>query len=194
MNIHHFPPFWQHGQNVSRCDKLVNITLFGMCLQKMVLRSVSCQPDDQKWQICLRTVDFFRIDTWKSILQGKNEHIQNVYSIGFWFCLMWDFCASSWDCEIVLKTVSLTLKPWDLRGLQGMSFLFNVWFSVRLPLQPFNRQMFWEKFYHCSYVVLKCWQLPYYNSWGPLTISKCLSQLNSSCVAMSLILLLPFFS
>ena len=30
-----------------------------------------------------------------------------VYSIGLWICLPWDFCASSWDHEIVLKTVRL---------------------------------------------------------------------------------------
>ena len=30
-----------------------------------------------------------------------------MYSISFWICLPWDFCASSWDHEIVLKTVRL---------------------------------------------------------------------------------------
>ena len=30
-----------------------------------------------------------------------------MYSIGLWICLPWDFCASSWDHEIVLKTVRL---------------------------------------------------------------------------------------
>ena len=133
MNIRHFPPFWQHGQNVSRCDKLVMITLFGMCFQQNGFEVCILSTRWSKWQICLRTVDFFRIDAWKSILRGKNEHIQNVYSIGFWICLMWDFCASSWDCEIVFKTVSLMAKPWDLRGLQVMSFHFNVWVSVRQP-------------------------------------------------------------
>ena len=74
----------------------------------MVLRSVSCQQDNQLiLQICLRTVDFYRIDAWKSILQGKNENILEVYSINLWICLPWDFCASSWDRKIVLKTVRL---------------------------------------------------------------------------------------
>ena len=79
----------------------------------MVLRSVSCQQDNQLiWQIFLRTVDFYRIDAWKSILQGKNENILEVYSISLWICLPWDFCASSWD-----RTILLSSKPWDLRGL-----------------------------------------------------------------------------
>ena len=30
-----------------------------------------------------------------------------MYSIGLWICLPWDFCASSWDHEIVLKTMRL---------------------------------------------------------------------------------------
>ena len=52
-------------------------------------------------------MDFYIIDAWKSIFQDKNENIQKVYSIGLWICLPWDFCASSWDREIVLKTVRL---------------------------------------------------------------------------------------
>ena len=37
---------------------------------------MSCQPVDQIRQIYLRIVDFYRISTRKSILQGKNENIQ----------------------------------------------------------------------------------------------------------------------
>ena len=57
--------------------------------------------------ICLRTVDFYISDAWKSIFRGKNENIQKVYSIGLWICLLWDFCASWWDHETVLRTVRL---------------------------------------------------------------------------------------
>ena len=67
----------------------LTITLFGICLLNMVLRSVSRQQDDQMWQICLGTVDFYRIDAWKSILQGKAEFILKVYPIGFWICGIW---------------------------------------------------------------------------------------------------------
>ena len=65
--------------------------------------------------------DFYRIDAWKSILQGKNENIQKVYSIGLWICLPWDFCASSWDCEIVLKTVRLETSGRAVNWLQSCS-------------------------------------------------------------------------
>ena len=57
----------------------------------------------------MRTVNFYIIDTWKLIFPGKNENVQKVYSIGLWICLPWDFCPSSWDHEIVLKTVRSAL-------------------------------------------------------------------------------------
>ena len=52
------------------------ITLFGICLLNMAVRFVSCQPINQIRQICLRTLDFYRIGTRKSIGQDKNENIQ----------------------------------------------------------------------------------------------------------------------
>ena len=93
MNFHRFPPFWHHVRNVSKCDKLVTITLFGIYLVNKMIKY-----DESRW-ICLRTVDFYISDAWKSIFWGKNENIQKVYSIGLWICLPWDFCASSWDHE-----------------------------------------------------------------------------------------------
>ena len=93
MNFHPFPPFWHHVRNVSKCDKLVTITLFGIYLVNKMIKY-----DESRW-ICLRTVDFYISDAWKSIFRGKNENIQKVYSIGLWICLPWDFCASSWDHE-----------------------------------------------------------------------------------------------
>ena len=33
--------------------------------------------DEYAWEL-----DFYIIDAWKSIFQGKNENIQKVYSIG----------------------------------------------------------------------------------------------------------------
>ena len=101
MNFPCFPPFWHCVRNVSKCDKLVTITLFGFCLVNKMIKY-----DEWRW-ICLRTVDFYIIDAWKSLFRGKNENIQKVYSIGLWICLPWDFCASSWDYEIVLKTMRL---------------------------------------------------------------------------------------
>ena len=100
MNVHRFPPFWQHGRNVSRCDKVVTITLLIWYLSSKYGFEVRILSTRQIWQICLKTMNFYRIDTWKSLLQGKNENIQKVYSIGLWICLPWDFCASSWqwDC------------------------------------------------------------------------------------------------
>ena len=101
MNFHRIPPFWHRIWNISKCDKLLMITLFGIYLVNKTIKY-----DEWRW-ICLRTVDFYISDAWKSIFRGKNENIQKVYSIGLWICLPWDFCASSWDHEIVLKTVRL---------------------------------------------------------------------------------------
>ena len=110
MNFHHFPPFWHSVWNVSKCDKLVTITSFGIYLVNKTIKY-----DEKRW-ICLRTVDFYIIEAWKSLFQGKNENTQKVYSIGFWICLPWDFCASSWDREIVLKTVRLERSALGLGG------------------------------------------------------------------------------
>ena len=101
MNFHHIPPFWHRIWNISKCDKLLMITLFGIYLVNKTIKY-----DEWRW-ICLRTVDFYISDAWKSIFRGKNENIQKVYSIGLWICLLWDFCASSWDHETVLRTVRL---------------------------------------------------------------------------------------
>ena len=94
-----FPAIWQHGQNVSRCDKLVTITLLGICLLNMVLRSISCQQEDQIRQIFLRNVDFYRIDAWKSIWQSKNENYMRCIPLA---------CESVY-CEILC----LIVRPWD---------------------------------------------------------------------------------
>ena len=99
MNFH-FPPFWHRVWDVFKCDKLVMITLFGIYLVNKTIKY-----DEWRW-ICLRTVDFYIIDAWKSIFRSKKV-FKKVYSIGLWICLPWDFCASSWDHEIVLKTVRL---------------------------------------------------------------------------------------
>ena len=125
----------------SRCNKLVTITSFGICFLNMVLRSISCQQDNQLiWQICLRTVDFYGIDAWKSILQGKNKNILEVYSISWWICLPWDFCASSWDRKIVLKTVRLErsvtlycINRFSLLSLQMKSC------DVTIHMKPFHQ-------------------------------------------------------
>jgi len=47
--------------------------------------------------------------------QAKNEIIREIFSLCH--CLPWDFPVSLWDHEIELKTVNLTTKSWDLRGL-----------------------------------------------------------------------------
>ena len=98
------------GRNVPKCDELVITTLFGICLLNMVLRSIPCQQDDQIWQISLRTVDFYKTDACKSILQAE----MNIFKK----------CIPS-ACESVYReifvphheTVRLSSKPWDLRGL-----------------------------------------------------------------------------
>ena len=42
---------------------------------------------------------------YKAEMKIFKESVQD--SIGLWICLPWDFCASSWDSEIALKTVRL---------------------------------------------------------------------------------------
>ena len=112
MNIHRFPPFRQRGWNISRCDKLVNDNLIWHCLLNMVVRFVSCQPIDQIWQKCLRTVKFYKIGARKSVLykakmkifkESVYHQLVNLFTVSFF--------ASSWDCEIPLKIVCLTVKP-----------------------------------------------------------------------------------
>ena len=126
-NFHRFPPFWHRVRNVSKCDKLVTITLFGIYLVNKTIKY-----DEQRW-ICLRTVDFYITDAWKSIFRGKSENIQKVYSIGLWICLPWEFCASSWDHEIFLKTVRLerSVLGWG----EGCPMLWQIYASHCIVLK-----------------------------------------------------------
>ena len=101
-----FLPFWQSGQNVSWCNKLVVITLFGIFHLNMVVRFVSCQPVNQ---IHLRTVHLYSIGAKKSVLQDKTKIIQGK-------------CIPS-GCESICLEIfvpyfeTLFLKLWDLRGV-----------------------------------------------------------------------------
>ena len=64
------------------------------------------------------TMDSHRIGARNSPKQAKNEIIQQkIYSVSLRLHLSWDLSVLSWDREIELKTVSLTTKSWDLRGL-----------------------------------------------------------------------------
>ena len=64
------------------------------------------------------TMDSHRIGARNSPKQAKNEIIQQkIYSVSLRLYLSWDLSVLSWDREIELKTVSLTIKSWDLRGL-----------------------------------------------------------------------------
>ena len=126
MNFH-FPPFWHRVRDVFKCDKLVIITLFGIYLVNKTIKY-----DEWRW-ICLRTVDFYIIDAWKSIFRSKKV-LKKVYSIGLWICLPWDFCASSWDCEIVLKTVRLERSA--LGWGEGCPMLWQIyaWHSIVMKI------------------------------------------------------------
>ena len=70
-------------------------------------------------------MDFYVIDASKSIFRGKNENIEKVFSIGLWICLPWDFCASSWDHEIVLKTARLEMSA--LGWGEGCPMLWQIY-------------------------------------------------------------------
>ena len=38
INFHYFPPFWNRVRNISKCDKLVMITLFGIYLVNKTIK------------------------------------------------------------------------------------------------------------------------------------------------------------
>ena len=95
-------------------------------------------------------MDFYITDAWKSIFRDKNENIQKVYSIGLWICLPWDFCASSWDHEIVLKTVRLERSAlgWE----EGCPMLWQIYAwhcivikilykSIRIKNKKYNEKL-----------------------------------------------------
>ena len=95
-------------------------------------------------------MDFYITDTWKWIFRGKNENIQKVYSIGLWICLPWDFCASSWDHEIVLKTVRLERSALGLG--EGCPILWQIYSwhcivmkilykSIRIKSKKYNEKL-----------------------------------------------------
>ena len=122
----------------------VTITLFGIYLVNKTIKY-----DEWGW-ICLRTVDFYTSDAWKSIFWGKNENIQKVYSIGLWICLSWDFCASSWDHEIVLKT--LRIERSALGWGEGCPILWQIYAwhcivmkilykSIRIKNKKYNEKL-----------------------------------------------------
>ena len=90
MNVQNFPPSWQQKRSGSRCDKLVKITLFGICLLNMVVRSTSGSNMPKFW-VCLGTVDLYRIYANKSILES-----QTIKSHGFGARLV-AFTAISWS-------------------------------------------------------------------------------------------------
>ena len=104
MNFHHFPPFWHRVRNVSKCDKLVTITLFGIYLVNKTIN-----------------------------MMNRNEYALELWILQNW-CLRIDFTRQKWNemyecipsaCESVYReifvphreTVRLSSKPWDLRGL-----------------------------------------------------------------------------
>ena len=125
MNFHHFPPFWHRVRIVSKCDKLVTITLFGIYLVNKTIKY-----DKQRW-ICLRTVDSTELMPKNRFYKAKMKWNVWVYSIGLWICLPWDFCASSWDCEIVLKTVRLERSALGWGKVVQLS-LIHIWRCRRI--------------------------------------------------------------
>ena len=114
MNIHHFPPFWQHGQNVSRCDKLVMITLTGMCLQQ------------SGFEVCILSTRWSKmtnmplIELWiSSELMPENQFYEakmNIFKMFIpsafeslnvrFFCLL----VRLWDCPENSESYSKTMR------------------------------------------------------------------------------------
>ena len=85
-------------------------------------------------------MDFSITDAWKSFFRGKNKNIQKVYSISLWICLPWDFCASSWDHEIVLKTVSLERSAlgWGRVVQYSDKFMHGIVLSWKFYIQKYK--------------------------------------------------------
>ena len=119
------------------------ITLFGIYLVNKTIKY-----DEWRW-ICLRTVDFYIIDAWKSIFWSKKV-LKKVYSIRLWICLPWDFCASSWDHEIVLKTVRLERSAFGWEEGCPMLWQIYAWHcivikilykSIRIKNKKYNEKL-----------------------------------------------------
>ena len=144
MNFHCFPPFWHRVRIVSKCDKLVTITLFGIYLVNKTINMMNRNE--------------YALELWISTeLTPKNRFYKVkmkwnvwVYSISLWICLPWDFCASSWDCEIVLKTVRLERSA--LGWGEGCSMLWQIyaWYcivmkilykSIRIKNKKYNEKL-----------------------------------------------------
>ena len=143
-NFHCFPPFWHRLRNVSKCDKLVTITLFGIYLVNKTINMMNRNE--------------YALELWISTeLTPKNRFYKVkmkwnvwVYSISLWICLPWDFCASSWDHEIVLKTVRLERSA--LGWGEGCSMLWQIyaWYcivmkilykSIRIKNKKYNEKL-----------------------------------------------------
>ena len=143
-NFHCFPPFWHRLRNISKCDKLVTITLFGIYLVNKTINMMNRNE--------------YALELWISTeLTPKNRFYKVkmkwnvwVYSISLWICLPWDFCASSWDCEIVLKTVrpERSALGWG----EGCSMLWQIyaWYcivmkilykSIRIKNKKYNEKL-----------------------------------------------------
>ena len=100
MNIHRFPPFWQRGRNVSKCDKLVTITLFNICSPNMLLRSVCCQQGDKIWQK-------YALELWISTELTSENQFYNAKWIHFksvFYRLVYLF---------TVRFLCLIVRPWD---------------------------------------------------------------------------------
>ena len=122
-------------------------------------------------------MDFYITDAWKSLFRGKNENIQKVYSISLWICLPWDFCASSWDHEIVLKTMRLERSALGLGEGCPMLWQIYAWHcivmkilykSIRIKNKKYNEKLnkAMHKFaelldeYVCPLSELQVWSFP----------------------------------
>ena len=113
------------------CTKLVKITLFGICLLNMVVRSTSGSNMLKFW-VCLGTVDLYRIYANKSILEGQTYQVS-------WFCSKTrgfydNLMVSLWDTKISRET--------DIQG-DGVQF---PWIFSFVPCKI----DFFNSFLHCQ--------------------------------------------
>ena len=109
-----FPPFWKRDQNARdwlwwpNFEQVFYIWSWTTVCHGLCFRRTDGWRTEQLRLLSL-AINLHRIDARNSPKQAKNETL-NLY-------LSWHLSVSSWDREIELKTVSLTTKSWDLRGL-----------------------------------------------------------------------------
>ena len=121
MNIHRFPTFWR---NVSRCDKLVTITLFGICSLNRWKPSQEVPTLDGSY------TDFWRFT--KKLAESKSERHKRPWTrqldaTNFNDNLIWHL-STKYGFEVCVSSIkrsNMTNMPWNCGFLQNWRLKIN---------------------------------------------------------------------